>query len=284
MCLQGDVDAVGVQAAQLARDGHAIVLGACDVFLVDGDAEDFRDTLTRCVSAFNKAGSDSEGEEDGSDSDSGGDGGAGASWRGVLGGGPCVCGLACVDAAAASAAAHVPWGPLRVLAGSSSGASCVCLASEMSDLGCSRHRVLGPSPSPLPLPRAANGPMFNDEERALIKEHIPFLELSEEGEAALVHCIDSGDRLVHAALEVYAVEADEHDFQDTLRRVAQRAVSVGPILEPLSSPRRGGGGGEDLPAGLEATGEGAADHAEWEGRDNIAKVSAPPPPACRRQA
>ena len=119
---------------------------------------------------------------------------------------------------------------------------------------------------------AADGPKFTDEERELIKEHIPFLELSEEGEAALVHCIDSGDRLVHAALEVYHAEADDHDFQDTLRRVAQRAVSVGPILEPLSSPRRGGNAGEDLPAGLEATGEGDADHAAWEGRDGIAKV------------
>ena len=102
---------------------------------------------------------------------------------------------------------------------------------------------------------------------------MPFLLLSEEGEAALLECLDHGDMLVHAAVEVYHEEHDDHDFQDTLRRVAQRAVSVGAVTQPLTKKASE----TDMPAGLALDEEedGAdEDHVAFEGRDVITSVRA----------
>ena len=120
---------------------------------------------------------------------------------------------------------------------------------------------------------ADRGPAFSAEDRQLVEEHMPFLLLSEEGEAALLECLDHGDMLVHAAVEVYHEEHDDHDFQDTLRRVAQRAVSVGAVTQPLTKKASE----TDMPAGLALDEEedGAdEDHVAFEGRDVITSVRA----------
>lgn len=193
----GDVDVAEIAEA-LARGGHPAVLAACDVYAAYADEDDLRDTLVRVVRRHVS--------------------GADASAR------------ARADAAAASEpradgeehdddddSDYVPSEQPSTDddAQSDSDDSSSEGDAAADEAGCSDHELIAGKDRELVL-------------RLIDEGH---LELSADGEAALRECVERGDVVVHAALESFVLDGDAEDLVDTLVRVAQRAVSVGPLLQ-----------------------------------------------------